>query len=1549
MNRQLYRVVFNRSQGLLLALGQVTVVSSAQAQIVADPHAPGHQRPTVLQSANGVPLVNIQTPSAAGVSRNTYRQFNVNTPGAILNNARTSASTQLGGWVQGNPWLARGSARVILNEVNSSHPSQLRGMVEVAGNRAEVVIANPAGISCNGCGFINADRTTLTTGKPILYDGALTGYRVQGGAIAIEGNGMDASASNYTALIARSVQINANLWAQHLHVSTGAQEISADHTKTTPMAADDGPPVFALDVSALGGMYAQRITLIGTEHGVGVRNAGHIGAQAGELVVTANGRLENTASGVMRGDRTTIVARDVVANRGVIDGEVVSHIQADTLDNVGTGRLYGERVSIAAGTVQNREEGSDAAVIAARERLDIGANTLVNREGALIFSAGTGEYALNIGGDLNADRQMAGQATLVRNDSATIESLGGLTLNSQNLLNTNLHFATELVQVAGPQRYLIIQPQGDPNKHNVDEYRWENWSRAGRYRHKETGQEVRRWTQFDVTQTDYETQVIASSPALIRAGGDMTLTGASLANDKSQVIAGGALLGDLDRLENIDALGEYVIHQVGTSQYTRSRWRGGFKRYHERKWDAQIAYTPADQVQTITLDVARVAQHSADGGSGFVVAPGSLFHTNPTASGYWIETDSRFTGYRQWLSSDYMLRQLGVDHNNVHKRLGDGFYEQQLVRDQIAQLTGRRFLEGYTDDEAQYRALLAAGSTFGKAWSLRPGVALSAEQMAQLTSDIVWLETRDVTLANGRTVQALVPRVYVRPQPGDLDGRGTLLAADRVDLNVTGDLVNSATIAGRTAVQLTGDNLHNLGGRITGDAVALTARNDIANIGGALHADSALLLAAGRDLAVTSTTRSDAKTAGASDFSRTNIDRVAGLYVSNGALHASAQRDVNLTGVQIVNGDGQTVIAAGRDLNLGVIQIAEQENNVRNANNYLRQGSVQDVGTTIQTTGDIILQANQNLNARAANVASVQGAIVAVAQGDITVQAGQADSNWSEGRKHTDRSMLGSRGRTTRDSLDQSQALASTFSGNTVAVQAQNIAVTGSNVVSDAGTALLAQNNLTIEAALETQTESHFKEIKKSGVLYNGGAALTFGKQMQSLDKHNTSTRAAGATIGATAGEVTLVAGNAYQQTGSRVIAPQGDIDIHAQSVQIVEARETDHSKQEHKFRQSGLTVALSSPVLSAIQTGQQMASATQHTSDPRMQALAGVATGLAAKNAYDAVQADPKSGGGVNISVTAGSSKSGSQSRMISDTVAGSSVMAGGDLHVSATGAGQDSSITVRGSSLHADGDVHLKADGDIALLAAQNAVEIARKSSSSSAAVGVAVSIGQNSTAFGVTANAGYGKGKGDGSDLFWTNTHVSAGERLALESGADTTLRGAVASGKQVVADAGGNLNLESLQDTSVFSSKDMAVSGSVTVGYGFSGSASYAKTKVDGDFASVREQSGIQAGDGGFQIHVNGNTDLIGAVIASSAQAVQDKLNHLRTGTLTTSAIENHSKYSASSVSVSGGFSVAGSDKKPDQKADDPTSSTETIPSSPDLAGSMNRPGYRGGSN
>jgi filamentous hemagglutinin len=342
------------SLGLWVAFGWIGITSMASAgQVVGDPNAPGNQRPTVLGAPGAAPLVNIQTPSAAGVSRNTYNRFDVDKSGVVLNNSRTNTQTQLAGAVAGNPWLATGTAKIILNEVTGPNPSALNGYIEVAGDRAQVIIANPAGISCDGCGVINATRFTLTTGTPVLNGGALDGYRVTGGAISVGGAGLDASRADYADIITRALVANAGIWSPQLQVTLGANQVSADQSQITPVAGDAAKPTFALDTSALGGMYAQKITLVGNEHGVGVRNAGTIGAQAGDLVVTVDGRLENTGQLQARAANTSIEAGGGVSNAGTISAaKTLTLATAQDIDNSG-GTLNAGRLVVDAGSLRN--------------------------------------------------------------------------------------------------------------------------------------------------------------------------------------------------------------------------------------------------------------------------------------------------------------------------------------------------------------------------------------------------------------------------------------------------------------------------------------------------------------------------------------------------------------------------------------------------------------------------------------------------------------------------------------------------------------------------------------------------------------------------------------------------------------------------------------------------------------------------------------------------------------------------------------------------------------------------------------------------------------------------------------------------------------------------------------------------------------------------------------------------------------------------------------------------------------------------------------------
>ncbi|MGK8869643.1 two-partner secretion domain-containing protein [Pseudomonas aeruginosa] len=245
------------------------------------------------QAGNGVPVVNIATPNGAGLSNNHFRDYNVGANGLILNNATgKTQGTQLGGIILGNPNLKGQAAQVILNQVTGGNRSTLAGYTEVAGQSARVIVANPHGITCQGCGFINTPRATLTTGKPIMDGQRLERFQVDGGDIVVEGAELNVGNLEQFDLITRSAKLNAKLYAKNLNIVTGRNDVQADSLQATPRAADGSEkPQLAIDSSALGGMYAGAIRLVGTEQGVGVKLAGDMAASGGDIRIDASGKL----------------------------------------------------------------------------------------------------------------------------------------------------------------------------------------------------------------------------------------------------------------------------------------------------------------------------------------------------------------------------------------------------------------------------------------------------------------------------------------------------------------------------------------------------------------------------------------------------------------------------------------------------------------------------------------------------------------------------------------------------------------------------------------------------------------------------------------------------------------------------------------------------------------------------------------------------------------------------------------------------------------------------------------------------------------------------------------------------------------------------------------------------------------------------------------------------------------------------------------------------------------------------------------------------------
>lgn len=516
----------------------------------------------------------------------------------------------------------------------------------------------------------------------------------------------------------------------------------------------------------------------------------------------------------------------------------------------------------------------------------------------------------------------------------------------------------------------------------------------------------------------------------------------------------------------------------------------------------------------------RIEQLMAAGGAGL----SSMFQTHPEPDArYVIEGDARFIGYRNWLSSDYISARIALAPEVTQKRLGDGFYEQRLIREQIANLTGKRFLGDYTNDEAQYLALMDAGITYARTFNLRPGIALSATQVAQLTSDMVWLVETDITLPGGATQKALVPQVYAAVRSGDLAPTGALMGGDTVQLASAGSMTNNGTILGRTLVDIDAHTLAN-SGLIAAERINARASEDINNTGGTLQAQRNINLQAGRDINLASTTSTGSSTNGNYTTSQTRVDRVAGLYItglqataagpastqdSAAGLTLSAARDINARAADIRSTE-RVILSAGQDINLQTITTAQTNNfgagdartapsttssgligigvkpgatNASSDTNHRLSTQTQEVGSQISAGGDIILSAGQDINARAAS-AQANGALVAQAARDIQLQAGVATNDYDFAQRTSSSGFLSSTTTTEHTTLHSTNAIGSSLGGNTVQLQAgQDLRAQGVSVIADQDLALQAQRNITLEAAQNTSTSSHSTTKSESGLL----------------------------------------------------------------------------------------------------------------------------------------------------------------------------------------------------------------------------------------------------------------------------------------------------------------------------------------------------------------------------------------------------------------------------------------------------------------------------------
>ena len=936
------------------------------------------------------------------------------------------------------------------------------------------------------------------------------------------------------------------------------------------------------------------------------------------------------------------------------------------------------------------------------------------------------------------------------------------------------------------------------------------------------------------------------------------------------------------------------------------------------------------------------------------------------------ETDPAYTDEKQFLGSSYILDRLGLKPEKDYRFLGDAAFDTRYVSNVILNQTGSRYINGTGSDLAQMKYLMDSAAAQQKALGLTFGVSLTAGQVAQLTRSILWWES--VTI-NGQTV--MVPKLYLSPEDitlhngsvisgnnvqlaggnitnsggsinaqndllldstGSIDNlnAGLISAGGSLDLSAIGDIGNiSSVISGKTvSLESATGNISNLtrteqwamnngynhfSGTDTGplaavratDSLFMGAAGDISITGAAVSAGDSVLLSAGNDLNMNAIQAGERRRYGGSGWYETHA--VAPTVTAGNSLMLSAGRDVNSQAAGIT-AENSMDIRAGRDVNMAAESTGAGDHDSTFSMKTVHD-SVRQQGTDMTSGGDITVTAGRDITSVATAV---------TAKGDIRVNAGhdivlgtatESDYHYSESGETRNRLLSHQTTRTiTEDSVTREKG--SLLSGNRVTVNAgDNLTVEGSDVVAERDVSLAAGNHVDVLAATSTDTSWRFKETKKSGLMGTGGIGFTIGSSKTTHDRREAGTTQSqsASTIGSTAGNVSITAGKQAHISGSDVIANR-DISITGDSVVVDPGHDRRTVDEKFEQKKSGLTVALSGTVGSAINNAVTSAQETKESSDSRLKALQATKTALSGVQAGQAAAMATATGDpnatGVSLSLTTQKSKS--QQHSESDTVSGSTLNAGNNLSVVATGKNRGDNrgdIVIAGSQLKAGGNTSLDAANDVLLSGAANTQKTTGRNSSSGGGVGVSIGAGGNGAGISVFASVNAAKGSEKGNGTEWTETTIDSGKTVTINSGRDTVLNGAQVNGNRIIADVGHDLLISSQQDTSKYDSKQTSVAAGGSFTFGSmtgSGYIAASRDKMKSRFDSVAEQTGMFAGDGGFDITVGRHTQLDGAVIASTA--TPDK-NHLDTGTLGFSDLHNEADYkvSHSGISLSGGGS------------------------------------------
>lgn len=754
---------------------------------------------------------------------------------------------------------------------------------------------------------------------------------------------------------------------------------------------------------------------------------------------------------------------------------------------------------------------------------------------------------------------------------------------------------------------------------------------------------VKNFTLIRSEEEHTHTEVTNNQPGVISAGGDIVINGAS-SNINSKIASAGQVIFN-GAHETVSDTTSDKVFKTGTTQVSEAKrvHKGhGLGHKWRRYWDPEVFMTPSIEEQNIQ-PIGTMQEHAEDtiaeankrkvndsldpfgtgnqgkSSIGNVTIEGlklptqAIYNIHPdmTANAL-IETDSAFTNRKKFVSSEYMLNALANDPDRRMKRLGDGFYEQGLINSQILSATGKPYLEGYTDNESEYKALLEAGISYGKKYKLTPGITLSEEQMKTITTDMVWLETKTVVV-NGQPQQVLYPKVYLAKQSANqIDAMGAVVSGKSIIANTDSTFKNSGSMmADSIVVQAnTVDNT----GRFNANTVVIGATDSIRNTG-AIHGNDSVTLRANNDISVEAETHQLAN--------QDVLMQQGRIGVSNpkGTIDIHSNKDVHLTGAIITGGDeGNISITSANTVNVDTKKLSAKKDMTLNAANYLRTDRGTEIGTQILGDGNVTVAAKNDVNIRQGVINSEHGATTIAAGNNVNIENGNTYSRDQYGLQYKEKGLLSRTVNTIRKDYEHTGVTASTIGGNTIQVGANHdVNVTGSNVLGTGDVAISAGNKVRTNSAEDSSRNDIYQHSKKKGLM-GAGLGFTIGSKQIKDTEAGSYTTNVNTLIGSVDGTIAINANNDAHITSTDIVGKHG-ITVSAADITLNGNHDVAMSKQVHEEKRSGLTVSLGGSIASALNTAHGLQRKASSRNDKRLATLENIEAGKELKKGYEQIK----------------------------------------------------------------------------------------------------------------------------------------------------------------------------------------------------------------------------------------------------------------------------------------------------------------------------------------